>query len=101
MLQCVAVSPGTGKSHLLEAIGHHAMDQGLSVAWFSVEELDRTVRRHRVDDRPQPWGGRGTLVQFLRESSAWLDRLGVQRTEKGQAPCPVSGAAPGLVASRC
>ena len=41
---------GTGKSHLLEAIGHHAVDQGLSVAWFSVEDLGALVRRHRVDD---------------------------------------------------
>lgn len=46
----VAGPSGTGKSHLLEAIGHHAVDQGLSVAWFSVEELGRIVRRHRVDD---------------------------------------------------
>jgi DNA replication protein DnaC len=46
----VAGPSGTGKSHLLEAIGHHAVDSGLSVAWFSVEELGRVVRRHRVDD---------------------------------------------------
>ena len=46
----VAGPSGTGKSHLLEALGHHAIDQGLSVAWFSVEELGRIVRRHRVDD---------------------------------------------------
>lgn len=41
---------GTGKSHLLEALGHHAVDQGLSVAWFSIEDLGTLVRRHRVDD---------------------------------------------------
>jgi DNA replication protein DnaC len=46
----VAGPQGTGKSHLLEAIGHHAIDQGLSVAWFSVEDLGALVRRHRVDD---------------------------------------------------
>ena len=46
----VAGPSGTGKSHLLEAIGHHAIDQGLAVAWFSVEELGTIVRRHRVDD---------------------------------------------------
>lgn len=46
----VAGPSGTGKSHLLEAIGHHAVEKGLSVAWFSVEDLGRMVRRHRVDD---------------------------------------------------
>jgi DNA replication protein DnaC len=46
----VAGPQGTGKSHLLEAIGHHGIDQGLSVAWFSVEELGALIRRHRVDD---------------------------------------------------
>jgi DNA replication protein DnaC len=46
----VAGPSGTGKSHLLEAIGHHAIDQGLAVAWFSVEDLGGIVRRHRVDD---------------------------------------------------
>jgi DNA replication protein DnaC len=46
----VAGPQGTGKSHLLEAIGHHAVDQGLSVAWFSIEDLGTLIRRHRVDD---------------------------------------------------
>lgn len=46
----VAGPQGTGKSHLLEAIGQHAIDQGLSVAWFSVEDLGTIIRRHRVDD---------------------------------------------------
>lgn len=47
----VAAGPsGTGKSHLLEAIGHLAVDAGLSVVWFSVEDLGAIVRRHRVDD---------------------------------------------------
>jgi len=47
----VVVGPsGTGKSHLLEALGHAAVEQGFSVAWFSVEDLGAIVRRHRVDD---------------------------------------------------
>jgi DNA replication protein DnaC len=46
----VAGPPGTGKSHFLEAIGSKAIEQGLSVAWFSVEDLGALVRRHRVDD---------------------------------------------------
>lgn len=46
----VAGPSGTGKSHLLEAIGHEAVDRHLSVTWFSVEDLGAIVRRHRVDD---------------------------------------------------
>jgi DNA replication protein DnaC len=46
----VAGPQGTGKSHLLEAIGQHAIDHGLTVAWFSVEDLGTIIRRHRVDD---------------------------------------------------
>jgi DNA replication protein DnaC len=46
----IAGPSGTGKSHWLEALGHKAVDDGLSVAWFSVEDLGALVRRHRVDD---------------------------------------------------
>lgn len=41
---------GTGKSHLLEALGHQAVDEGKVVAWCSVEELGGLVRSHRIDD---------------------------------------------------
>ncbi len=41
---------GTGKSHFSEALGHLAIEDGKSVAWFSVEDLGVLVRRHRIDD---------------------------------------------------
>lgn len=41
---------GTGKSHLLEALGNAAIDDGLTVAWFDIESLGRLVTRHRADD---------------------------------------------------
>jgi DNA replication protein DnaC len=41
---------GTGKSHLLEALGNTAIDDGLTVAWFTIESLGRLVTRHRADD---------------------------------------------------
>jgi len=41
---------GTGKSHFAEAIGHACIDAGLTVAWFSIEDLGALVRRHRPDD---------------------------------------------------
>ncbi|MDA8342190.1 MAG: IS21-like element helper ATPase IstB [Actinomycetota bacterium] len=46
----VAGPSGTGKSHLTEALGHAAINAGLRVVWFSVEDLGALVRRHRVDD---------------------------------------------------
>ncbi|MFQ5523679.1 MAG: IS21-like element helper ATPase IstB [Acidimicrobiia bacterium] len=41
---------GTGKSHFCEALGHVAIDNGLTVTWFSIADLGGLIRRHRVDD---------------------------------------------------
>lgn len=41
---------GTGKSHLVEALGHHAIDHGKTVAWHTLETLAQLLRRHRADD---------------------------------------------------
>jgi len=41
---------GTGKTHLLEALGHAAIDAGHHVSWFSLETLGGLVHRHRADD---------------------------------------------------
>jgi DNA replication protein DnaC len=41
---------GTGKSHLLEALGHAAIGHGAHVYWFSLETLGTLVHRHRADD---------------------------------------------------
>ena len=41
---------GTGKTFLLEALGQHAVEQGLRVAWFTLEDLGVLLRRHRADD---------------------------------------------------
>jgi DNA replication protein DnaC len=59
----VAGPSGTGKSHLLEAIGLAAEEQGLTVAWFSMEDLGAIVRRHRVDDTvPKTFAALGTVT---------------------------------------
>jgi DNA replication protein DnaC len=47
---CVCGPSGTGKSHFCEALGHAAVEAGLTVAWFTIEDLGVLVRRHRVDD---------------------------------------------------
>jgi DNA replication protein DnaC len=41
---------GSGKSHFIEALGHHAIDQGKTVAWHTPETLAALVHRHRADD---------------------------------------------------
>ncbi len=41
---------GTGKTHLLEALGQAAIDAGHHVSWFSLEALGALVHRHRADD---------------------------------------------------
>lgn len=47
---CICGPSGTGKSHFCEALGQAAVDAGMSVAWFTIEDLGVLVRRHRVDD---------------------------------------------------
>jgi len=41
---------GTGKTFWLEGLGQLAVEAGLKVAWFSLEDLGVLVRRHRADD---------------------------------------------------
>ena len=40
---------GTGKTFLFEALGQHAVEQGLRVAWFTLEGLGVLLRRHRAE----------------------------------------------------
>lgn len=47
---CVCGPSGTGKSHLVEALGHLAIDRGKTVAWHTLESLEGLVRSHRADD---------------------------------------------------
>jgi len=41
---------GTGKSHLVEALGHLAIDKGKTVARHTLKTLAQLLRRHRADD---------------------------------------------------
>ncbi|MER6273578.1 ATP-binding protein [Streptomyces sp900105755] len=47
---CVIGPSGTGKSHFCEALGQAAVDAGMTVTSFTIEDLGAFVRRHRVDD---------------------------------------------------
>jgi DNA replication protein DnaC len=47
---CVCGPSGTGKSHFVEALGHHAIDHGKTVAFHTLETLAALIARHRADD---------------------------------------------------
>ena len=74
---------GTGKTFLLEALGQHAVEQGLKVAWFTLENLGVLLRRHRADDTVTK-----AIARVLRADFVVVDDIGL---------LPVSGdAAEGL-----
>jgi DNA replication protein DnaC len=72
MLQSVAITPGTGKSHFLEALGHHAIDEGYKVTWTTLEQLGVLVRRHRVDDSTAK-----AIDRLLRTDLIVVDDIGL------------------------
>jgi DNA replication protein DnaC len=49
MLQSVAITSGTGKSHFAEALAHAAIDKDLRVAWFTLETLTATIGKAKAD----------------------------------------------------
>ena len=69
---CVCGPSGTGKSHFLEALGHHAVEQGLKVSWVTLESLGDLVVRHRAD------GTVGKAIQRLvRVDLIVIDDIGL------------------------
>ncbi|MFD9622046.1 ATP-binding protein [Streptomyces virginiae] len=51
---CSCGPSGTGKSRFTEALGQTAVEADLAVAWFTIEDLEALVRRHRADESPEP-----------------------------------------------
>ena len=43
------ITSGTGKTHLVEALAHAAIDAGRRVAWFTLESLTAAVGRAGAD----------------------------------------------------
>ena len=71
MLQSVAVPAGTGKSHLLVAFGHAAVEAGHRVRYFSAAELVETLYRGMADNSV------GKVIdQTLRADFVIVDELG-------------------------
>jgi len=63
---------GTGKTFLLEALGQQAVQAGLKVAWFTLEDLGVFVRRHRADDTVTK-----ALSRLLRADLVVIDDIGL------------------------
>lgn len=63
---------GTGKTFLLEALGQQAVEQGLHVAWFTLENLGVLLRRHRADDTVSK-----AISRILRADLIVVDDIGL------------------------
>jgi DNA replication protein DnaC len=71
MLQSVAVPSGTGKSHLLVALGHAAIEAGMRVRYFSAAELVETLYRGMADNSVGK-----VIEQLLRFDLVIVDEVG-------------------------
>lgn len=63
---------GTGKTFLLEALGQQAVQTGLKVAWFTLEDLGVLLRRHRADDTVTK-----AIARVLRADVVVVDDIGL------------------------
>ncbi len=63
---------GTGKTFLLEALGQQAVEAGLKVAWFTLEDLGVLLRRHRADDTVTK-----AIARVLRADLVIVDDIGL------------------------
>ena len=72
MLQSVAITSGTGKSHFVEALAHAAIDAGLRVSWFTLETLTTTIGRAKVDATVTK-----TVNRIIRADLIVIDDIGM------------------------
>jgi DNA replication protein DnaC len=68
----VAGPSGTGKSHFVEAIAHKAIDDGMRVAWFTLESLTATIGRATVDGSVAR-----TIARIARADLIVVDDIGM------------------------
>jgi DNA replication protein DnaC len=69
---CICGPSGTGKSHFCEALGQRAIEAGMTVAWFTIEDLGALVRRHRADDSITR-----ALARLIRTDLIIVDDIGL------------------------
>lgn len=63
---------GTGKTFFLEALGQQAVEEGLRVAWFRLEDLGQLIRAHRTDDSVTR-----AITRVLRADLVVVDDIGL------------------------
>ena len=63
---------GTGKTFFLEALGQQAVEEGLHVAWFRLEDLGQLIRAHRTDDSVTR-----AVTRVLRADLVVIDDIGL------------------------
>lgn len=63
---------GTGKTFFLEALGQQAVEAGMRVAWFRLEDLGALVRAHRTDDTVTK-----VVARILRAELIVVDDMGL------------------------
>jgi len=68
---CLVGPAGTGKSHLLVALGHHAVDAGRRVRYFTATDLVETLYRGLADNS----AGR-VIEQILKADAILIDEIG-------------------------
>jgi DNA replication protein DnaC len=68
---CLVGPAGTGKSHLLVALGHHAIEAGHRVRYFTAAELVETLYRGLADNSV----GR-VIEQILKADLILIDEIG-------------------------
>jgi DNA replication protein DnaC len=68
---CLVGPAGTGKSHLLVALGHHAIEVGRRVRYFTATELVETLYRGLADNSV----GR-VIEQILKADLILIDEIG-------------------------
>jgi DNA replication protein DnaC len=69
---CICGPSGTGKSHFIEALGHHAIDHGKTVAWHTLETLAHLFRRHQADDSVHK-----AISKLIRSDLILIDDVGL------------------------
>jgi DNA replication protein DnaC len=63
---------GTGKTFFLEALGQQAVEAGMRVAWFRLEDLGVLIRAHRTDDSVTR-----AVPRILRAELVVIDDIGL------------------------
>ena len=91
---CLVGPAGTGKSHLLVAVGHAAVDAGRRVRYFTAAELVETLYRGLADNSV----GR-VIEQTLRADLILIDEIGFAplddtgaQLSSGSSPAPTNDA---------